>query len=376
VKIFEVLDLSDPKIHVGRHSIWIPSKEIKVPFQWGGRVQKYQRPHEDSYSLSSIAEEYSAMKYLANLEFAPSVGNWVYFKNVISEHIGGWWCDPLGAYGYEMKDANKIEQPGKFDPYEFWCDPEFEGSEGAWNDIKKPGNVINGFLVDCRRSWWDRIKYKGEVEEMPIYKENKKELLSKILELGQFPFKERKQPYQEFYLGGWQKGAREVVKRARLLGYNPMGDESVLDMGCQLGGFLHLAALNNPNRAMIGLDIQKEYIELARDIARFNSWNICFREMDVEENLSYVIKWIRKIAKQGIDNLLLLSMIKHFKGGLKTLWKIIDQVNAQNAYVETNAIKRGENCKELEGGILDRGGLFLGFSEDRNKRQLFYIPID
>ena len=368
--VYDELKLMDnPNIHIGYHCAWIADEEIKIPFQFGGQVQKYEHFYEESYVLSTLAEEYSFLKYLEKIGMGVPIGNWVYFKNVISEHIGGWWCDPMGAYGYEMKDANTCPV-GKFDLSELKKDPLVRASEGAWNDLNKIGNVINGYLIDVRRSWFDRIKYLGEILPMPIYEENFERLIFKLSKDASFPFRQRILPYQEFYLEGlWLKGEREVVKRADLLQFNPTVGEVVLDIGCQTGGFCQYAKLKGAT--VIGIDVQSEYIDIARDLARINGFNICYRNLDIEQNFEEVLDWIDKICSSGIDHLLLLSMGKHFKSP-EFMWDFIDRIKAKNTYIETNAIKDRENTG-YEDSVSVRGGRCVGYSEDRNTRKLFKI---
>ena len=378
VKIFNELDLTKPddNIRVGKHSIWLTKENIKVPFQWGGRVQKYKHPKEATYDLWNIAEEYAMVEYLAGNGMAPPLHGWVYFKTVISDHIGAWWADPCGAYGYITEDANTLPK-GKFDYKWMQSNPLFKGSEGAWNDIMVPErqNVVNGYLVDVRRSVFDMINYSGDIKKIPIYTENREHLLDRLQKEAQFPFKERENPYQEFYLDGeWHSGEREVVKRAEIMKFSPRAGQSVLDIGCQLGGFLQYAAINGAvGGRLVGVDIQTEYVDLARSLARASGWNICFRSLNVEEEFEEVaIAWFFLLFGEKLDYLLLMSMYKHFKKS-DVFWDIIDLLEAENTYLESNAIKSKDAVAPFESKVLESGGSLVGFSEDRNLRKIFCI---
>ena len=92
VKVYDVLDMTHPDTVVGRHGVWLPKRRIKVPFQWGGKIQKYQHPHEAAYPLALLGEEVAIMRALAAEKMATPINQWVYFKTVISEHLGGWWA--------------------------------------------------------------------------------------------------------------------------------------------------------------------------------------------------------------------------------------------------------------------------------------------
>jgi len=92
---------------------------------------------------------------------APPVGGWVFF----GETWGGVdvldAADRNGAIGYRMVDARSLP-PGRFDIETMRTLP-ISGSAGAWSDLTATGrdNVVNGYLVDVRRTWWDMLKWDG-----------------------------------------------------------------------------------------------------------------------------------------------------------------------------------------------------------------------
>lgn len=377
MKVHDVLDLTHPDTVVGRHGVWLPRLQVKVPFQWGGQVQKYQHPHEAVYPLQLIGEEVAIMRALASERMAPPVGEWVYFKTVISHHLTGWWADPCGAYGYEMADAHHLE-PGRFDVDRFQESRLVTGSPGAWQDLRKPGNTINGYLIDARRSGWDRLRWEGSPVAVPTYTEDVIKLKTDLVKSGQFPFGERSQPYQEYFLQDrWWPGEREVVKRATILGFQANPGDVVVDLGTCLGGFLTRAWQRAYGRGLfIGLDAQPEYVDLARRLARANGHNICFRLLDVARELQALLVWLDTLVPRTgpkVDHLLMLSMMKHFPGGEADLFQILDTIQPRVAYLETNAVKPGMDPPMLQ-EVERRGGALSGWSNDRNLRACYRVP--
>jgi len=428
VKTFDFLDLTPDGLAasgaiLGQHSAWLPREGIKVPFQWGGRLQKYGKPGEASYPLEHLAEDLAFSRWLAERRLGPPVGEVVYFKTIVSEHPGAWWADPCGAYGYEMAHAESLSygplvHGDVTDTIAFRDDARasglLEASPGAWNDLNKPGNAVNGYLVDVRRSGWDRVRWHGPVESLPCYEEDVEDLVFDLICDGQFPFRQRELPYQEYYLdGSWLPGERDVRQRAALLGFAPKSGETILDVGCQLGGFLALARLGyngsevgtvgvaespyegrrggesrpldegsggveepgmtvrrsdaharscgsatgaaGPNPAvhgphLVGLDWEVTYVNLARRLARANRMNICYRALNAATRLTDLVVWLARLWPRGIDHLLLLSMAKHFPGGEADLWRLVDALDARMSYLESNAAK--ENRPSPDGRLV------------------------
>jgi hypothetical protein len=387
MKVFEVLDLHAPDVVVGQHSIWLPTQQIKVPFQWGGRVQKYQKIAEPSYGLALLNEEYALLAFLAARRAAPPVGEWVYFQTVLSDHPGARWADPCGAYGYEMADATTLP-PGTLKPGRVETQVRaltgalVSGSPGAWNDLNKPGNVINGYLVDVRRSGWDRLLWRGEYaphHRRPVYVEDADRLAEDLKSDGQFPARARTLPYQEVALSGWIAGEREVRERARRLTFHPWFGETVLDIGTQLGGFLHYAVLRTEPPALpryVGLDVDADYIRLARRLARYHGWNLCFWQDNLFENGALVRyhEYLQALWPDGVDHCLMLSMLKHLPHGEDDIWRVHSLLRPKRLYLETNAVKDEHITFPLRLGVEARGGQYVGDSLDRNRRRLYVVP--
>jgi len=159
------LDATQPGVVVGRHAIWVPQppdggSPVKMPFQCGGRICKYTRPTERTYDRQSLRHEVAILCALAELGMAPPIGGWVFVRRLVSMFGGHRTEDDFGAWGYEMADAGTLP-PGRFDIDAMRALP-IEGSPGAWGDVEKPGNVVNGYLVDVRRSAFDMLRWTGD----------------------------------------------------------------------------------------------------------------------------------------------------------------------------------------------------------------------
>jgi SAM-dependent methyltransferase len=378
VKIYDELNLLDGSAVVGQHGVWLPDRQIKVPFQWGGQIQKYQKPNEQRYNLDLIGEEVALLRVLAERRWAPPIGEWVYFRTVVSEHPGAAWWDPCGAYGYEMADAQTLP-PGQFDYATFREAGLVTGTPGAWNDLNKPGNVVNGYLIDVRRSGWDRLRYTGPAAALPRSIENPDALEEDLRREGQFPFAQRTEAYQEYFLrGAWHPAEREVRARAEVLGFHPWHGDTVLDLGTQTGGFLTYASarLAPPRHAeYVGLDVQPEYVDLARRLARANGLNICYRVMDAVRDHDRVFAWLWALWGHPPDHLLLLSMLKHLPDGEADVWALHDCYQPKHFYLETNAVKDGTHPDDLplHAAVRARNGVLTGFSLDRNTRACYKV---
>lgn len=148
----DVLDLRT--VAVDRHCVWLEQDEIKVPYQYDGHITKHIEPLQEMYDLTSIAHEYTIFHEFAKTQLSPPVGKIVRFNIVI--HKNG-KIDRAGAYGFQMKNANKLP-PGKFTIADVSNYP-INGSAAALGDFLREGNVINGYLIDVRRSCFDMVKW-------------------------------------------------------------------------------------------------------------------------------------------------------------------------------------------------------------------------
>lgn len=380
MKIYDTLDLTRPQpgTVAGNHSIWLPSydgRSIKVPWQHGGRICKRSRPNEANYPIDSIVDEVLILRALATQTMAPPVGEFVYFRNVISDFPGAWWCDPCGAYGFEIADARTLP-PGRFSVDAMRKLP-IDGSVGAWNDISVPErqNVVNGYLIDVRRTAWDMLKWTGPRFNLPDAREPIDDLKARVHRDCQFPPGERQEAYQDFWARGQlERGQRRVVERAQAIGFAPQAGETVLDIGCQSGSFLQYAwGCADGKGRFVGVEINPGYVDCARALARSCGQNICIRQMDVTKEEGAFLQWVKAIG--CIDHVFLLSMEKHIN-----IFPLIDAIGAKHAYIETNAVAKDSGHGPEPAGemklwpeVKRRGGVHVGNSRDRNLRRLYRI---
>lgn len=369
MKRIAVLDATARGVVCGRHSIWAPGLGVKLPFSWGGQLTKYGKSEPGYHPEDTLPHELSILRALAEEGMAPPVGSLVYVETLISEHRGAWHADPTGCWGYEMWDANSLP-PGRFSIDRMRALP-ISGSEGAWGDVVKPGNVVNGYLVDVRRSAWDMLRWTGGyVPSLPWPLSDLEALRERVHRECQFPPGERAEAYQDFWIGSEiERGQRRVVERAEAMGFRPKAGESVLDIGTQSGGFLQLAARAGATH-LAGVDVEPSYIECARALARSNGQNICFRLMDVVREREAFLAWIRGYFPRGVDHLLCCALEKHVGEGF--LMSLIDSIGARHTYVETNGIKSKSDLK-MWPDLQSRGAAHVGFTDDRSLRALYRL---
>jgi hypothetical protein len=354
---------------VGRHAVWLPDLQVKIPFQWGGRVTKYQRAEPGYDPAETIPHELAILRELAARGMAPPIGDLVRVDTLISYHLGAWHADPCGAWGYEMADARRLP-PGRFSIERMRALP-IAGSPGAWGDVAKPGNVVNGYLVDVRRSAWDMLQWTGDISPLPAVRQNVDELRARVHQECQFPPGERAVAYQDFWLAGeLERGQRRVVERAQAMGFDPHPGDSVLDIGCQSGGFLQLASRAGAS-CVAGVEIDPHYVDCARALARSCGQNICVRHMDVVAGRDALLAWVRSYFPEGRPtHCLALSMEKHI--GEEFLFDLVDAIGARRTYIETNAVSKDRPMK-LWSEVERRGGRHVGDTGDRNLRRLYQI---
>lgn len=379
--VTDTLDLLHPPAGtvLGNHAVWLQSLGVKVPFQWGGLFTKRTR-RERGYPRETLVDELAILRALAARGMAPPVGDLVYFRTVISDYPGAWHADPCGAYGYEMGDARALP-PGRFD-LEAMRGLPIDGSPGAWGDVAKPDNCVNGYLVDVRRSGQDLLRWTGERPGLPDPREPFEPLVAWVHRDGQFPAGEREKAYQDFW--AWDElvaGQRRVVERAAALGFDPEPDETVVDVGCQTGGFLQLAA--GRGARTLGVDCNGAYIDCARALAATCRQNVNLRAMDVVREFDAFVAWALSWCGGRPDHLLLLSMEKHL--GEEALFRLLDALGARRTYLETNAVAKDDGTgpdpdpatvphpERVAWPVTARGGRSVGVSRDRNLRILYRI---
>lgn len=379
MRTIPILDATTPGVVVGRHAVWAPQLGVKVPFQWAGRVTKYGHVEEAYDPAETLPHELAILRALAAEKMAPPIGEVVFVETLVSAHRGAWHADPVGAWGYEQADAWSLPR-GRFSLEHMRAMP-IDGSAGAWGDVEKPGNVVNGYLVDVRRSAWDMLRWEGGPPPPLPQRANDLEVLrARVHRECQFPAGDRAEAYQDFWIGPrlqLEQGQRRVIERARALGLSPQPGESVLDIGCQAGGFLQLAAASGVDR-LAGVEIEPRYVDCARALARSCGQNVCIRQLDVVRERETFLAWVGEFFPSGVDHLLCLSMEKHL--GERVLFELVDAIGARCTYLETNAVAvdsgRGlaaTGPMKLQSEVLARGGRHVGDSRDRNLRRLYQI---
>ena len=377
MKTIPIVDATLSGAVVGRHSIWSPALQIKIPFSWCGKLTKYQHAETGYDPEGTIPHELAILRALAREGMAPPIGDLVRVETLISEHPGAWHADPFGAWGYEMADATKLP-PGRFSLEAMQRLP-IVGSPGAWSDITVPGrgNVVNGYLIDVRRSAFDMLRWDGVVAPLPRVEQDLEALRARVHRECQFPPGERAEAYQDFWLGCViERGQRRVVERAAAMGFSPQPTETVLDIGCQSGGFLQLAS--RAGARAVGVEVDPGYVDCARALARSCGQNISIRQLDVVREREAFLAWVRACFPGGVDHLLLLSMEKHL--GDRFMFDLIDAIGARRVYIETNAVTAdsGEGpepvgAMKLYPMVAQRGGRHVGNTRDRNLRRLYQI---
>lgn len=369
MRTLNILDATTTGIVCGRHALWAPALALKIPFSFAGCLTKYGHSEHGHNPANTLPHELAILHALAAERMAPPVGDLVRIRTLISNHLGAWHADPLGAWGYEMADASLLP-PGRFS-LDRMREMPIAGSDGAWGDIAKPGNIVNGYLVDVRRSAFDMLRWSGGgLPTLPVVADDVAELRARTHRECQFPAGERAEAYQDFFLGGqWERGQRRVTERAGAMGFIPKPGESVLDIGCQAGGFLQLAAILGAGR-IAGVELEPRYVDCARALASAAGQHICIRRMNVVTEREAFLAWVRAYFPGGVDHCLALSMEKHL--GEAFLFDLIDAIGARHTYVESNAVSDTRPMK-LWPEVQARGGRHVGDSQDRNLRRLYQI---
>lgn len=404
-KVYELGQLEDNKIFldekwykvkIGKHCIYIPELEAKIIWSFNGKIEAYKdwdkgRNAEsirngtfcssyygfDQKALESVANEYLLMELLSNTRMSPPVDGVFYIKNFISKYpYGDYWCDPLGRYGYFVKDAGGLEH-GNYNIDKF-KDLPIIISEGAVGDLeKKKGNFVNGYLVDVRRTIWDMMQLSDAEKIYSLSQEikyipDKQKILNFVNKCGQFPFKERTQPYQDYPLQGFTiKGTRKPKHRFGRMGIDRLDRKTLVDLGCCIGSMC-FEAHERGAKKITGIDYQKEFIDCGRMIANANGIPINFMTMDLCSP-TMVSNYIKNLYKKPVDFVFALSLYKHVGDNI---WKVLDEFEWKTCYIESHNAPEGletEHVKEMMKWISENKGTYLGITEDRSPRCIWRI---
>ena len=385
----------------GKHSIWIPKPEMKIPWSYNGKITSFRdwdkgeqakeiqdktfndnNRYWDKRSLQSIMNEYLIFKGLAELVLAPPIKGMFYVKNMVSDFYPGTTvCDSKGVFGYYMRNAYGINETGHYtftekpSNYGYYSSdiplpdrftnhilPLLNISDSAKGDMRKEDNVIDGYIIEMRRSLYDMMTLKDLPKDswkQIEYKENDmEELKEKIAKLTQFPHKERKENYQSYYLDGEEVvGARNTNERMKVMGIpEEINDYSILDLGCNLGS-VACECWKRGARHVMGLDNEADYIDCARDLARHNGYNINYMCKDltkVDDVVIYINSFFKQ-TKRPINIIFALSLYKHIK---EKMFEVLERLKWHECYIESNNAPQGEetpHVKEIIAQIEKRG---------------------
>jgi len=386
---------------MGKHCVWIPEIQTKLVLSFHGgidskgwmrgskkeQINKFTFNDKNSgwsdEALTSLVTEFTLLETLWVDQMAPKPMDYVFIKNVTSNIFTiGVHCDSQGWYGYEVMDASKLPA-GKysFDKFDqlYLKSGIIQASQGALGDLaKKEGNLVNGYLVDVRRSLFDMMVIADMVKwpKCIPYKEDINELKRKCRKYGQFPFQERSQNYQSYWLNGdWVDGTRKIPHRFDKMQLpQDFKGKSVLDLGCQMGS-MAMEAWRRGARKVTGLEYQSEFVDCARDIARANGFYVNFQVMDLTE-INRCSEYIKSYYPEGVDIVFGLSLYKHIK---RAFFDLMKEVNFKTAYIEShNTGQDGLNCGHVQEMIKEMTQLgwnptHLGYTEDRSRRAIWRI---
>jgi len=405
-----ILDGQQYRLVKGKHEMWVPDKEMKIVWSFNGKIESYvdwdkgrnrkaieaQTFNElegwDRGTLKSILDEYYIFSELNRWNMSPGIKGLFYIKNVISDYpLGLENCDSMGMYGFYIQDAKKLEK-GEFTLERFKGQMIDTGlvtaSKTAMGDLEKDNpsaytniNLINGYLIDVRRTRWDMMKWNGgyahiQLEDL-IWEEDQEELKRDILNLSQFPYKKRKSNYQSYFLvNHYEKGSRDTIYRLNKMGIpESLEGKNVVDLGSQLGS-VALECYRRGARKVTGLEHEKDYVDCARRLARINKFQINFLQWDlkkVEETWGYLNKYYPK----GIDVLFMLSMYKHILP--EEFSRLLHGINWKTCYVESNNAPNGLETGHVADMIKIFNSLnnckvdFLGWTSDRSPRAIWKL---
>jgi 2-polyprenyl-3-methyl-5-hydroxy-6-metoxy-1,4-benzoquinol methylase len=401
-KIYKLLEINNDKVILdgkkysaikGKHAIYIPEINTKFILSFNGKIESYvwkrgkNKTEIENFtfndnikgfneeSLLSILNEYQMFEMLSKSKKTPIISGLVYVETVISDFFPGTLhADPIGMYGYIIQNANKLV-PGHWNYNsflnEFIDNNKIKASPGALGDLKKGDNTINGYLVDLRRTFWDCMNVVELIYNTDDIKINldKEELKNKISNLAQFPHKERKQNYQTYYLDGkYIDGTRKTLYRFDKMNIEEnMTGKSVLDLGCQLGSMVTETYLRGA-RKVTGLEYQPEYVECARDLARFNGMQINYMIKDLT-NTKDCISYINSYYSEPIDVVFALSIWKHVK---TSMFDVLNGIKWKTCYIEShNTGMSGletQHVKEMLSHMNNWKCEYIGQTEDRSPR--------
>jgi 2-polyprenyl-3-methyl-5-hydroxy-6-metoxy-1,4-benzoquinol methylase len=203
-------------------------------------------------------------------------------------------------------------------------------------------------------------------------------LQEKIAKLAQFPHKERTQPYQSYWMKdvGYVNGTRQTLYRFDLMGLPALfTGASVLDLGSQVGAMSIEATRRGASR-VLGLEYEKDFVECAQELAKYNQMDISYKQMDLK-NLSATVDIIHDFFGKNntVDVVFALSLTKHI--GTIALYQILRNFRWKYCFVEghnCNGNLTTPHCQDIQNNLISKfSNTFLGFSEDRSIRPVWRL---
>jgi len=212
---------------------------------------------------------------------------------------------------------------------------------------------------------------------------NKEDLKRQINALTQFPFKERANPYQSYWLHdeGYVKGSRDTLYRFDVMEIpENLEGKSVVDLGCQLGT-MAMEAYRRGAEPVLGIEFQEEYVECAKELAKYNNFkDITFMQGDLKRG-DQVPKLVKShFGDNTIDIVFALSLYKHVK---EVLFTVLAKIDFKTLYIEShNTGTNGLQTPHVQEMIsyMKKYSLepvsFIGFTSDRSPRAVWRIDRD
>ncbi|MFA5024998.1 MAG: hypothetical protein WC503_00625 [Candidatus Shapirobacteria bacterium] len=200
VKLFDELIIHDNYVRIdgkplesilGKHCVWVAALELKIILSFQGYIEStaWQRgrkakeirelnlnadtPGFTMESLYSIANETRILQILAEKNMSPSSRGYAYFKTAMSTiFTKELYTDKKGMFGYYIQDANKLSRGQyNFEKFKegFLDTGRIKANSGAIGDLgKKAGNLVNGYLVDVRRTREYMMQFNGQLDIDPL----------------------------------------------------------------------------------------------------------------------------------------------------------------------------------------------------------------
>lgn len=209
----------------------------------------------------------------------------------------------------------------------------------------------------------------------------KEELKKQINALTQFPYKERSQPYQSYYLKdeGYVHGTRQTLYRFDVMKISEdLTGKSILDLGCQLGT-MGMEAYRRGANPVLGIEYEKDYVNCAKALAAYNDFDITFIRGDLTAGDSVPRIVMNHFNGKPVDIVFALSLYKHVK---EAMFKVLSKIKFKTLYIESHntgtAGLETQHVKEILSYMKKYGysPVFVDFTTDRSPRAVWRVSHD